>query len=453
MKECEDKFIQLYAECAPLYARVGQLVAPHAAEIAEQFYTELLADKGSAVFLTHQLVNQRLHASMQKWLSTLFLLCDETEMKAFIEWQNQIGHIHARINIPARHITKGMRVIKREISRRLLASDCQRDELAGALIAVHELLDILGEMLNQGYLSDVMENERNAQALRMDVVNHNLAIECERLRSSLYDWQRQILLLIYRNSGEQVLRLPDIQHSPFGLWVIHKAELFFPNDPLVKKLLEHMQRMEEHLQQINGCRAQPAALETAVEELNNQVNHASWLLASLVEQLLTLDSSRDPLTRLYNRRYLPAIMQRETEISIKHGMTYAVLFADIDYFKRFNDVHGHDVGDQVLRRFAELLNGQIRSGDFIFRYGGEEFLVVLSDADRKLAEQVAERIRQTVEACRHPLEGGESLCITTSIGVAMHDGHPDYQRVIKRADNALYEAKLGGRNQVVFAAG
>lgn len=451
MKECEEKLTQLYRDCAPLFVRVGAVVEPEAAAIADKFYTVMLSDKDSAQFLDHELVNQRLHASMQKWICSLFAPRDETQMQEFIEWQNQIGHVHARINVPVRQIAKGMRLIKSEISQLMLGSSHEREELANALIAVHELLDILTEMLNQSYLNDVMENERHSQALRMDVVNHNLAIECERLRSNLFDWQRQILLQVYRRGGEGKLHLPDIEHSPFGLWVIHKAELFFPNDPIVKKLLEHMERMDEQLEKLSEQRGDPRLLESGVEELNSLVNHASWLLSALVEQLLTIDSSRDPLTRLYNRRYLPIIMQRETEISIKHGMSYAVLFTDIDHFKKLNDDYGHDAGDQMLRRFAELLNSQIRSGDFIFRYGGEEFLIVMSDTDRQQAEQAAERIRQSVASTSHLLDSGTTLQVTTSIGAAMHDGHPDYQHVIKRADEALYQAKQEGRNRVVFA--
>ena len=198
MKECEEKLIQLYSECAPLFAKVGSVIEPHAGDIADKFYRVMLGDNESAPFLDHKLVSERLHASMQKWICSLFEHREEEQMQEFIEWQSKIGHVHARINVPVRQITKGMRLIKSEISQYMLDSDCQREELANALIAVHELLDILSEMLNQSYLNDVMENERHSQALRMDVVNHNLAIECERLRSNLFDWQRQILLQVAR---------------------------------------------------------------------------------------------------------------------------------------------------------------------------------------------------------------------------------------------------------------
>ena len=221
----------------------------------------------------------------------------------------------------------------------------------------------------------------------------------------------------------------------------------------MESLEQHLNKMDLQLKLIEkSCCAEDSEVQDGeLADLDKQVTRASWLLSSLIEQMMAIDNSRDPLTRMLNRRYLPVIMQRETEISIKHGIHYAVVFADIDHFKSINDNYGHEAGDKVLQQFAEVLNTEVRAGDFIFRYGGEEFLLLMSDSSREEAERVSERIRNTVSRMRFTTDKESAIAMTTSIGVAMHDGHPDYKHVIRRADEALYQAKSSGRNRVVMA--
>jgi diguanylate cyclase len=130
---------------------------------------------------------------------------------------------------------------------------------------------------------------------------------------------------------------------------------------------------------------------------------------------------------------------------------FAVLVLDIDHFKAVNDRHGHDVGDRVLQQAAGLIVQHVRAGDFVFRYGGEEMLVVLAGVHAEEALKVAEDIRRRFEVT--PLAVGRDavLNLTVSIGVADHDGQADPQRLIKRADAALYEAKQAGRNRCCLA--
>jgi diguanylate cyclase len=128
-------------------------------------------------------------------------------------------------------------------------------------------------------------------------------------------------------------------------------------------------------------------------------------------------------------------------------MPFAVLLIDLDHFKNINDSYGHDSGDLVLQQAADLITSSVRVGDFIFRYGGEELLVVLVEIDAKRAMSVAENIRSRFAA--EPLRVGEgkNVPVTVSIGVAAYNGHPDYERIVKDADDALYRAKNAGRNR------
>lgn len=129
-----------------------------------------------------------------------------------------------------------------------------------------------------------------------------------------------------------------------------------------------------------------------------------------------------------------------------------MLMLDIDHFKQVNDQFGHDGGDRVLQSLASVLGNQMRASDFVFRYGGDEFLVVLGEVDAERAESIAESLRQRVANADILLAANPSVKVTLSIGVAAFDGHPDYLRLVERADKALYSAKHDGRNRCVVAA-
>jgi len=130
--------------------------------------------------------------------------------------------------------------------------------------------------------------------------------------------------------------------------------------------------------------------------------------------------------------------------------TFSVLLVDVDHFKAINDRHGHDGGDAVLRQIAEQLQDACRAGDYVFRYGGEEFLLVLVDAGQPVLADLAEKIRQRVAGSEFRLPSGEMLRVTISLGAAAYDGHPDPERLVKRADTALYQAKHAGRDRWVL---
>lgn len=160
----------------------------------------------------------------------------------------------------------------------------------------------------------------------------------------------------------------------------------------------------------------------------------------------------DDLTGLYNRRYFDRHLSLMLEKAREQERDMAVMLIDMDFFKAVNDTHGHDVGDAVLREFAERLKRNIRGVDLACRFGGEEFVVLMPDTDYRQAEAVAERVRLAV-ADRSFESGATSLRVTCSVGVALNEHETDTPEIIlKRADVALYRAKREGRNRVVLDA-
>jgi len=162
----------------------------------------------------------------------------------------------------------------------------------------------------------------------------------------------------------------------------------------------------------------------------------------------------DELTGLNNRRFMESQIIALVERAAAGGDPVAALMIDIDHFKKINDTYGHDVGDEVLREFAARLVTNVRAIDLPCRYGGEEFTVIMPGANIEAAERVAERIRLHVAGAPFRVAAGsELLNVTISIGVAASMGEADTpEALVKRADEAVYAAKAGGRNRVIARA-
>ena len=162
----------------------------------------------------------------------------------------------------------------------------------------------------------------------------------------------------------------------------------------------------------------------------------------------------DQLTGLHNRRYMARHLDNLISAAGRSGKPLAFLILDIDYFKAVNDGHGHDIGDEVLKEFANRIAANIRGIDLACRYGGEEFVVVMPETEVSLAFAIAERLRKSIET--NPIEISRApgrLNITISIGIAGSEGQSDTaDALLHRADQALYSAKRTGRNRVVAAA-
>jgi len=161
-------------------------------------------------------------------------------------------------------------------------------------------------------------------------------------------------------------------------------------------------------------------------------------------------AAKDPLTGINNRSAMNSTIIRETELARRHENPLSLLELDIDNFKEVNDTLGHSAGDEVLRSIAMVLQNCIRSSDILFRSGGEEFILVLSNTGKKGALLLAERIRNAIET--HTFIYNEQIIpVTASIGVSCYEKGDNSESLYEKADNALYQAKRAGRNCVRFA--
>ena len=171
-----------------------------------------------------------------------------------------------------------------------------------------------------------------------------------------------------------------------------------------------------------------------------------------LREALRQQSVRDPLTGLFNRRYMEESLGLELRRAVRSSRPLSVLMLDLDHFKRFNDSLGHDAGDTMLKEFGTVLKGVIRQGDIACRYGGEEFVLILPEASLKVSRLRAERLRESVKHLNVQNRGQGLGNVTVSIGIAAfpeHGGDPD--TLLKAADTALYSAKEAGRDRVTLA--
>jgi diguanylate cyclase (GGDEF)-like protein len=260
--------------------------------------------------------------------------------------------------------------------------------------------------------------------------------------------------------------------SPYDCWALRTGRIHVVSDPHSRLVCTHlteplpgpavcvpMMAQGEalgilHLQ-ANAAIPLRSATETGDGEVDQVVvtvaEHLALALANLrLRETLRTQSIRDPLTGLFNRRYMEESLDREFRRAERRGNGVGVLMLDLDHFNRFNNTFGHQAGDDLLQAFGEMISQHVRAEDIACRYGGEEFVLILPEATREVVEQRAEVLRTEVRELRVQSRGQSLGAVTVSIGVAVYPDHGrTVEDVIRAADLALYEAKNLGRDRVV----
>ncbi|HNP72145.1 MAG TPA: diguanylate cyclase [Kouleothrix sp.] len=203
------------------------------------------------------------------------------------------------------------------------------------------------------------------------------------------------------------------------------------------------------------------SLDGGPEQASDARQHLVFTIARQIElslanlrlqEKLRHQSIRDPLTGLFNRRYMEESFEREVSRASRSGYPIGVLMLDIDHFKHFNDTFGHDAGDMLLREVGAALQAGVRAGDIVCRYGGEEFTIIMPATTREKLLERAEQLREIVKQMQIVYLGEPLGAITISAGAALLPAHgPNPRAVLGNADAALYRAKHNGRDQVIEA--
>ena len=294
------------------------------------------------------------------------------------------------------------------------------------------------------YISIILENE----GYRVDKFLDPL-IFIEQYKKGVYD----LLLLDYNMpgmNGIDIVKKVRMTDKETGIIIItaygndelaYKAIELGANDfvskPIRKKSFVH--RLKDNMKTIQ--------LQNHIKGLIYELKRANIKLMKQNEELYKVNkrlktlAERDVLTKLYNRRIFFNLLEREIKRAERYGTTFSLLMMDIDDFKKINDTEGHLKGDEILVNLAKITEASIREADTVFRYGGEEFVVILPETDMEGAKIIAERIRKCIE---------DNLGITVSIGGALYESGLDEEELIHRADLSMYASKNSGKNKVSF---
>ncbi len=238
-------------------------------------------------------------------------------------------------------------------------------------------------------------------------------------------------------------------HSRFGAWYAENQESELLDQAAFQALAETHRNMHgaaRALARLAGLGPVPVThYDQFLELFNAFQSHARRITAAFQRAV----SDLDPLTGIHNRAVMRSELERERERALRTGEPAALALCDIDHFKRINDTYGHSVGDTVLRAVVDCFLAMLRPYDSLFRYGGEEFLILLPGTDAATAGEVLERLRSSLESRSMDVGTKVSLMVTASFGFAVTDESASVQDLTDRADRALYAAKEAGRNRIV----
>jgi diguanylate cyclase len=432
--------------------RVREVVRAHGAELADLFYERMLADPDAGRTLDHEVVHRRLHSSMMRWLDDLF--DDATPPARLIEAQRITGQVHARIGVSSQLVLSGARLLKRAIARRLATHPADAPRLATAIQYVYEVMDLAMDAMDGAASADGARLARSDESFRIFFLTQDLRAERERQRTRLLEWAHELIVRNYWDLPAlgAADATPKSPASPFAMWMEHKAGLLFEDAPEIHEIRSSMAQIEGVLlPRLQRARAEGTDAKAVVTDLDRGIERIKTLLGAMFDRAAASDGGRDDVTRLLNRRYLPAIVKREISLATSTHASFVLMLIGIERFATIARTLGPEATDLVVAQIADVIAESVRAGDFVFRVGDERFVVVVVEADTTSGTAVARGLVERLGKLVPRVPGGLAPGIVANIGVAPFDGHPDYQRLLERAERALDEAGSGGGDRVCIA--
>jgi diguanylate cyclase (GGDEF)-like protein len=240
------------------------------------------------------------------------------------------------------------------------------------------------------------------------------------------------------------------QSCVFGIWLKERGKDYIDEEHILKDL-KHLHENFHNLIEIAENYKKHKKFKDLYFMISNIQNIVIWIgneFLHLSTEFMKLEMSKDPLTGALNRRSFETIVQKLLEISQITDTSIVLAMADLDYFKKINDTFGHLAGDEALKHFVNIIKRNLRKSDYVFRIGGEEFLILLPNTELKDAVEIVERIRKDLE--ESPLHyDDKEIKLTASFGLAEADKNKCINEAIKEADKKLYKAKEIGKNKAV----
>ena len=452
-KEIKNYRIQTLAELTRyLIAKLNRTNTSHCSEQLEA----QIALNVSILKAIAKLHNQEARALAKKSLELLKKAPSKAEVEYFKQlWDNFVAKYDDTFLYKLKELgdvdTSDLRktIENLKIAHKESAKQFDLREIADLLItsftpsiasSVNESIESLRQKLREhpdALLEDSIKEEvKQAVAARIALDKKSVKEMVASLENILDKLSVRLIGMIEKSDGStiEIQRIKKelesfTKESEIDFQIAHK-QLYTIAIALEENTLEFKSDLQDHSADVK-------ALQKRVKELEIQLKKAQQ------------EAKIDFLTKLYNKRALDEFLQIKEGEFKRYGRNFSIVIFDIDHFKKVNDTYGHEAGDVILRSFANILKNDSREVDIVGRYGGEEFMAILSETDLEGAVQYAKKVNEHVQRAKF-LYKGKRILLTVSAGVAQRKDWTSLEETIEKADENLYKAKRSGRNKVVY---
>lgn len=446
-KRMKDEWTGLVEQADPLIrAKAAEIAVAHAHYLSIEFYRIVRIDPHAEEFLSNEQVERQLKSAMERWIINV-LSAQVDDVERLIQIQHTVAEVHARIGIPVEIVEMGFRVLKKILYPVIFSSDYSAAEKLQVYHFSINSIDIAMEVMTRAFTFSDSSASKEDENYRIFSLLENAEEEKERQIASILSWEIDIIYKVLLDS-DLGSSLP-LSQADFGLWFNHKGRHYFSGIAEVGHISRLIQDFDGIFNQTmrNTRNLNNRSLRVKfLLQIRNTVSQIITLLRELFEEVSRHEVGMDVLTKLLNRRFLPTIFKREIVHANRTGTPLSVLIIDVDKFKEINDTWGHNTGDEILRKVSQAFYDNVRSSDYVFRYGGDEFIIVLTEASENETLRTAERIRSRVEKTKLKAANGEDIALSLSIGAAMFNGHPDYERLIQVQNPQSWSATIRQRD-------
>ena len=406
------------------------------------FCEALLQHADVADFLEKDSIQKSLKRSLYYYLVTLFSATPD-HVSRLCKIQMRLGASYARLEIPTHIVAYGFYILKKQILGLFTQDDVGSFDRSGLILYAGGMMDFAFKFIMRSYEKSFRKMVEDNEALRLVSIGQDLSFEKETQARTFFSWCMQTMRALCENSFDDLENLED---SDFGLWFTHKGRNLFNGRSEFMQIQREIESLDT---QLHAIRQDGSVPERFVASLHRSIRKIVFLMESIFHNIEQIETGRDPLTKVLNRRFLDVVVQNEISFALSKNKHFSIALFDIDNFKSINDTFGHLAGDEILCFVANTITSSLRVNDYVFRYGGEEFLIVLTETDTEAARKCAERIRLAI--CSQPvtLRSEQQVSVSVSGGLTSLHGQTNVRTLINRADQALYTAKAQGRNRIV----
>lgn len=408
--------------------------------VFEQFYRRMLSNDDFAHFFSSKSQVEELIEKQKAY----FILSLSKPFDELREVYIALGQMHYDIKLPFVDFSAAMTILEEYI----LGIASRKPDSEKVIEAAFSFFRMIRGFTAKGYLNRMLATDSADIDLYIENVQRSTEVDTSFATERLL-WLRQLL---YAIQIEDRAAAPPMQLPPAIMQSI--KDTIAKDTALMRYIKDTLSRIE-----IDATNVFYFLEKQSYEEVLSLYRELMniYKLSLMLTNVITIASSntlittlnRDALTGLLTRSSLSAIIASELAIAATSNYPISLVVCDIDHFKNINDTYGHNCGDEVLKGFATILKKSVRSTDFAFRYGGEEFLLVLRGASEEISANLAEYVRKEIEDTVFTLEG-KPVTVTASFGVATFRSpfSESFGEMFKLADGKLYQSKRDGRNRI-----